>query len=96
LPFPASENVDVSSLAGWGMIAPYFSMGQRHDYTKGLSAIAAPCLILLGSKDLANKEEISATYGKIKGSQTIELPAGHFPFVEAPTEFAAQLGNFLK
>jgi len=91
------ETVDQGRPAGWGVQAIYMSMGRRHDYRDALQAVVAPVLIIQGTEDAFQSEEVSRMYANAFPNAELTLfeGAGHFPFASHPDEFARVVGDFL-
>lgn len=69
----------------------------NEDLTPMLSAIRAPTLILWGDRDQeVPRSDMETMATKIPQSRLVVLPgAGHFPYLDAPEEFAKTLKEFL-
>lgn len=88
--------VDPSAVGGFAVQAAYVGLGARHDWRPLMQEVTAPVLVMHGAKDLtpeiASRDFASAfphaKFELLKGS-------GHFPFVDAPDDFARVLGAFL-
>ncbi len=66
------------------------------DLTDALPKITAPTLVLIGSKDVANRSSAQALASGIPGAQLREVPgAGHQVNLEQPTALVEILREFL-
>ncbi|WP_221029640.1 alpha/beta fold hydrolase [Actomonas aquatica] len=81
---------------GWLAQALYIGLGQRHDYTKALGRISAPCLVLHGSADMILPQS-SARYAQLipRAKFTVIEGAGHHVFADRPEAFANRVEVFL-
>ncbi len=83
-------------IAGWGVYALYFSMGQKHDYSDNFKDINIPVLVVHGNKDLQTQESSKKYNAYFAGSEFVEIEnAGHFPFNSQPEIFAKVTEEFL-
>jgi proline iminopeptidase len=92
----AMPEADMTGAGGWMVQAMYFSMGERHDYRAALKNVKAPVLVLHGDKDIQS-ESASRAYAQLMPNAKFQVikGAGHFPFVDAPADFAREVGIFL-
>ncbi|OXM62588.1 alpha/beta fold hydrolase [Amycolatopsis vastitatis] len=80
-----------------GAAAALRGRAERPDYTPGLSDIAVPTLVVVGSEDeftpVADAELI---HRKVRGSTLVVIEgSGHLPNLECETEFDEALSTFL-
>lgn len=88
--------VDPSVIGGFAVQAAYVGLGARHDWRALMHEVTAPVLVMHGAKDLtpgiASRDFASAfPHAKVE----LLKESGHFPFVDAPDDFARVLGAFL-
>lgn len=96
VPGAGDASADASSAGGWMVHAMYISMGRRHDYRGALKRIAAPVIVIHGSRDLQPEQASRAYVDAIPGAKLALLPgAGHFPFLDQPDAFGSVVGAFL-
>jgi len=81
-----------------GSMRPTLVKVVNEDLTPILPAIQAPTLILWGDRDSEVPRSAMETMAtKIPHSRLVIFPgAGHFPFLDAPEEFATTLKEFLR
>lgn len=87
---------DDAGIGGWVQHAVFFSMGREHDYSKPFSKISAPVMIVYGTEDLSYNAQTHRIYLSIipHAKTTVIKDAGHFPFYQRPSEFAAVMRQF--
>jgi pimeloyl-ACP methyl ester carboxylesterase len=75
----------------------YFSMGRKYDRRDALKKVSAPVLVIHGENDI-QPERASRAYSGAFPNSTFRLikRAGHFPFLDQPSEFATAIGGFLR
>ena len=84
-------------LGGWVQNACFLSMGQQHDYSKALSKIEVPVLVLYGKEDLIPLSSLDLYLEYLPQASLKEIPnATHFPFEEQPELFGNIVAEFLE
>jgi proline iminopeptidase len=69
---------------------------QTYDLLAQLGTITCPVLIIGGDADLIPPESNELIHAQIKGSRLVIMKnCGHFPFLEAPTQFFPAVRDFL-
>jgi pimeloyl-ACP methyl ester carboxylesterase len=88
---------NTAGIGGWGGRAAFFSLGRRHDWRGALRPVAAPVLVVHGSRDL-QPEASSRLYAEAFPNAQLKIIQGasHFPQVDRPDEFAKVVGEFLQ
>jgi pimeloyl-ACP methyl ester carboxylesterase len=77
----------------------YFNerLAAAYDMRPRLHEITAPTLIINGAVDFFGPHISARELSAIPGSRAVLLPdAGHWPFVEVPQRFRAELEEFLR
>lgn len=82
---------------GWSVQSIYLSMGQKHDYTKVVSKVKVPTLIIHTGSDFVQVKEASETYLEVFPDAEFKTldGAGHMGFYDKPNEFAKIVEDFL-
>lgn len=88
--------VEPSAVGGFAVQAAYLGLGARHDWRGLMKAVTAPVLVVHGARDLS-PEAASRAFGAAFPNAKVEVMAqsGHFPFVDAPEDFAGVVARFL-
>jgi proline iminopeptidase len=90
-------NIKPELYGGWTTMAYYVDMGSEHDWSKHLSKVKAPVLIIGGEEDITKNTH--ADYVKYLPKDNVEVKmitgATHFSFYEKPEEFAKIVKPFL-
>jgi proline iminopeptidase len=95
LTFP--EELEIDNNGGWISFAMYFSMGMRHDYSPHLAKVTAPVLVIHSEKDFQSEAASRDYVGFFpNASLAVVKGVGHFPFFEAPEDFATTVRPFLE
>jgi len=95
IPEGSPEEVE-GAYGGWMVQGMYLSMGQKHDYRGALAHVAAPALVLHGSRDLMPQADSETYRAALPSARLVVVRgAGHFAFEERPDDFAAAVGKFL-
>jgi proline iminopeptidase len=83
--------------SGFMPFGVYFSLGMQYDHSAALSLIESPVLVLTGGRDFSTTEAGLAKYiDNIADATVVEIAeAGHFAFLDEPSEFAAVVRRFL-
>lgn len=69
---------------------------RRIDVRKDLAAVTVPTLVVVTTGDALIPPDLQRELAAgIPHAETAELPTGHLPFVERPTEWADQITDFL-
>ncbi len=93
LEFPADYGAR-SKLIGYLAKDPQL---QTYDLLAQLGTITCPVLIIGGDSDLVPAESNELIHSQIRGSRLLILKnCGHFPFLEAPTQFFPAVRDFLE
>jgi proline iminopeptidase len=95
-PVALADVLEGDRAGGFMPFAIYFSLGMQYDHRPALSAVTCPVLVLHGERDLATSEGRQDWEEALPRARVEVLrEAGHFPFIEHPTEFARIVGAFL-
>jgi len=88
--------VDPSAVGGFAVQAAYLGLGARHDWRDLMQEVTVPVLVVHGARDLT-PEVASRDFASAFPHARFELmkESGHFPFVDAPEDFAKLVGPFL-
>lgn len=89
------------SAGGWGAFAMYFSLGRQWDFSRAVSQIQVPTLVITGADDRLAKPG-TQQYAMIESAEFVELTtedqgaqAGHNVFDEVPVAFGDAVAAFL-
>ncbi|MBC8400104.1 MAG: hypothetical protein H8E14_01305 [Candidatus Marinimicrobia bacterium] len=93
---PVSHHGDPSMAGGFMPYGIYFSFGKSWDFTKNMSKISVPTLIIHGEQDLQPRAIAELYNDLLPNSRLITFEnASHFPFIETPELFVSKLSEFL-
>jgi len=69
----------------------------NYDLLSGLESITCPVLIIGSDCDMTPRESNEAIHSRIRDSQLVIMKdCGHFPFIEAPSQFFPAVRTFLR
>lgn len=89
--------VDMDNIGGWLPQAYGMSVPETYDWTRSLSAITAPAIIVYGDRDICTEKMIRHYSDNMKNAAVFTIPqCGHWPFEEQPEEFEKIVGDFLR
>lgn len=74
----------------------HFTDLESYDYFPDLKHLAMPVLIIRGENDIFLKQADDEMMSALTNAELIRMPTGHFPFIEAETEFIKVVNEFLK
>lgn len=95
VPIPAGSSPQNDN-GGWMVTASFFGLGRHHDYRDAVEKVKAPVLIVHGGLDLQPEKATRNYLAYFPHAKFVILPrSGHFPFADAPAEFANAVGTFL-
>jgi len=84
-------------IGGWVQKACFLSMGKKHDYSRALTHVNVPVLIIHGKNDLIPVGTCNSYLDNIQTAKLVVIEnATHFPFEENSNEFEDVLAKFLQ